>query len=233
EESGQALLGVSEGARSVSVGLPPDPPEGSRGVQVILLKKGTPLAVDVRNGSSRREEWEVLVRWTGVQRMNRTDDYGEVVLTFDGVGYAPKDKSVWLVDLSTGKRLYLRTQHSYRFRPERGETERRFKVIAETGNERSLRIVGVKTSPVRGEGIVLEFGLTKEAQVTVEVLTLMGRRVALVEAQKGRSEGTHRVLWRRTNSDGRELTQGRYLIKITATDADGRQVQAMTIASLR
>jgi hypothetical protein len=74
----------------------------------------------------------------------------EVTLTFDGIGYAPKDLSLWLVDTVTGKRLYLRTQQAYRFVPQRGEQERRLKVIAEIGNERPLRVLGLKATPLRG-----------------------------------------------------------------------------------
>jgi hypothetical protein len=60
---GEAVMGIANGTRGLAVGLPPDPPTGSNGVQVILLKNNLPLAVDVRSDSSRRQEWDVLVRW--------------------------------------------------------------------------------------------------------------------------------------------------------------------------
>ena len=37
-----------------------------------------------------------------------------MTLTWDGVGYAPKDVSLTLVDLATGTRRYMRTQTEYR-----------------------------------------------------------------------------------------------------------------------
>ncbi len=60
---GEAVMGIANGTRGLAVGLPPDPPTGSSGVQVILLKNNVPLAVDVRSDISRRQEWDVLVRF--------------------------------------------------------------------------------------------------------------------------------------------------------------------------
>ncbi len=235
-ESGEALIGVAQGGRGLAVGLPPDPPTGSNGVQVLVLKNGAPLAVDVRNDAARRQEWDILVKWdTGQGRSDGTRGAGrgtgqkEVTLTFDGVGYAPKDVNVWLLDTVTGKRVYLRTQPSYRFVPEVGETERRFKVLMESGNERPLRIVGLKAVPLRGEGLVITFALTKPAQVRGEILTLTGRKVALIEGDSTRQEGTHRLIWRNMGSNGAKVPVGAYLVRLVATDEEGRQVQAVTM----
>jgi hypothetical protein len=155
-----------------------------------------------------------------------------VTLTFDGIGYAPKDVSAWLVDTVTGKRLYLRTQSSYRFVAQEGEVERKFKVVVERGNERPLRVVGLKATPMRGQGVVIEFSLTKPAKVEAEVLTLTGRRVAVLDA--GSSEGlTHRLVWRGVGIDGQKVGSGAYLVRIKAVDEEGREVQAATVVRLR
>jgi hypothetical protein len=226
---GEAVLGIANGTRGLAVGLPPEPPTVNNGVQVILLKNNTPLAVDVRSDGSRRQEWEVLVRFGTRDGGRGTSERKEVVLTFDGVGYAPKDVSAWLVDTVTGKRVYLRTQPSYRFAPEVGETERRFKVIVESGNERPLRIVGLKATPMRGEGLVITFALTKPAQVRGEVMTLTGRKIAVMDEGSTRMAGTHRMIWRGVGSEGVKVPVGAYLVRLVATDEDGRQVQAVTV----
>ena len=230
---GEAVLGIANGTRGLAVGLPPEPPTGNNGVQVILLKNNTPLAVDVRSDGSRRQEWEVLVRFGTRDGGRGTSERKKVVLTFDGVGYAPKDVSAWLVDTVTGKRVYLRTQPSYRFAPEVGETERRFKVIVESGNERPLRIVGLKATPMRGEGLVITFALTKPAQVRGEVMTLTGRKIAVMDDGSTRMAGTHRMIWRGVGSEGVKVPVGAYLVRLVATDEDGRQVQAVTVVRSR
>jgi hypothetical protein len=229
---GEAVLGIANGTRGLAVGLPPEPPTGNNGVQVILLKNNTPLAVDVRSDGSRRQEWEVLVRFGTRDGGRGTSERKEVVLTFDGIGYAPKDVSAWLVDTVTGKRLYLRTQPSYRFVAQEGEVERKFKVVVERGNDRPLRVVGLKATPMRGQGVVIEFSLTKPAKVEAEVLTLTGRKVAVLDA--GSSEGlTRRVVWRGVGIEGQKVGSGVYLVRVRAIDEEGREVQAATVVRLR
>jgi hypothetical protein len=229
---GEAVLGIANGTRGLAVGLPPEPPTGNNGVQVILLKNNTPLAVDVRSDGARRQEWEVLVRFGTRDGGRGTSERKEVVLTFDGIGYAPKDVSAWLVDTVTGKRLYLRTQPSYRFVAQEGEVERKFKVVVDRGNDRPLRVVGLKATPMRGQGVVIEFSLTKPAKVEAEVLTLTGRRVAVLDA--GSSEGlAHRVVWRGVGIEGQKVGGGVYLIRVRAIDDEGRSTQGMTIVRTR
>jgi len=157
----------------------------------------------------------------------------EVTLTWDGVGYAPKDVSLTLVDLETGTRRYMRTQTEYRFVPNEGETERRFKVIAELSNERPLRIVGLKAMPMRGQGVAIEFALTKPAQVSAEVLTLTGRRVAVLEVPRSAGSLIHRLTWRGVNDNGARVSMGVYLVRVQAVDEEGRQVQAVTTIRVR
>ncbi|GBD00046.1 hypothetical protein HRbin17_02580 [bacterium HR17] len=181
----------------------------------------------------QRQEWDVVVGWETGQKTRGTGQVDEVAVTFDGIGYAPKGVSLWLVDTVTGQRIYMRTQSAYRFKPQEGETSRRFKIIAELGNERPLRIVGLKATPMRGQGVVVEFGLTKPAQVVAEVLTLTGRRAAVLEGQTTRSAGTHRLIWRGTNGNGVAVGTGVFLVRLIATDEEGRQVQAVTTVSLR
>jgi hypothetical protein len=229
---GEAVIRIANGTRGLAVGPPPEPPTGNNGVQVILLKNNTPLAVDVRSDGSKRQEWEVLVRFGTRDGGRGTRERKEVVLTFDGIGYAPKDVSAWLVDTVTGKRLYLRTQPSYRFVAQEGEVERKFKVVVERGNDRPLRVVGLKATPMRGQGVVIEFSLTKPAKVEAEVLTLTGRKVAVLDA--GSSEGlTRRVVWRGVGIEGQKVGSGVYLVRVRAIDEEGREVQAATVVRLR
>ncbi|MEM2356062.1 MAG: hypothetical protein QXO00_07100, partial [Candidatus Bathyarchaeia archaeon] len=232
DENGEAILGVSQGSRGLAVGLPPQPPEGRSDVQVILLKNSAPLAVDVRNSNARQQVWDVLVKF-GTRERGRGTRQKEVTLTWDEVSYVPKDVSLILVDLATGTRRYMRTQTTYRFVPNEGETERRFKVIAELSNEKSLRIFGLRATPTRGQGVLIEFGLTKPAQVQAEVLTLTGRRVAVLEVPRSTDSPIHRLIWRGVNGDGMKVSTGVYLVRVQAVDDEGRQIQAVTTVRMR
>lgn len=163
------------------------------------------------------------MRWAFRQRSKGTGQE-EVTLTWDGIRYVPKDVSLTLVDLATGTRRYIRTQAAYRFTPTEGESERRFKLIAELGNTRPLRIVGLKAIPTRGQGVVIEFTLTNPA----EVLTLMGRRVAVLGEAGSRGAGVQRLVWQGVANDGRRIPAGIFIVRVMAADDEGRQFQAVT-----
>jgi len=96
-----------------------------------------------------------------------------------------------------------------------------------------LRIVGLKAMPMRGQGVAIEFALTKPAQVFAEVLTLTGRRISLLEVPQSDGSLRYRIIWRGFTRDGMKLPTGTYLVRLIATDEKGRQVQATTMAQLR
>ncbi|MCS7193207.1 MAG: hypothetical protein NZ937_09545, partial [Armatimonadetes bacterium] len=234
-QEGKGFFGVSPTTR-LQISQPPSPPESQNNqkVQVLFLdKNGNATVADFRTGLGQRQEWDVIVKWDTGQGARGKGQGREVTLTFDGVGYAPRDVSLWLVDMVTGKRLYMRTQSAYRFVASEGETSRRFKVIAEAGNTRPLQVVGLKAVPMRGRSLAIEFALTKAAQTQVEVLTLTGRRVAVLESGQSRSAGRHQVIWQGRNGDGQVLPTSAYIVRVVATDDEGRQVQATTVARLR
>jgi len=195
-----------------------------------LLCNGQPVAFDIREQVTQRQVWDLVVTWTASGRGSGQE---AITLTFDGVGYVPKGVSLFLLDEVTGKPVYLRTQHGYQFTPQLGETSRQFKLVAMLGNDRPLRVVGLKATPVRGQGVMIEFTLTKAAQVQAEVLTLTGRKVMVLESGATKIAGTHRLVWRGMGSEGIAVSRGVYLIRITANDDEGRQVQAVTTVRLK
>jgi hypothetical protein len=229
-ERGQGLFGMNA-TTPLRIASPPSPPEGAReGVQVFFVDdKGQLVMADFRRKGAAKQEWTVLVKF-GARDRGRGMGQEEVTLTFDGIGYAPKELSLWLVDTVTGKRLYLRTQQAYQFVPQSGEQERRLKVIAEIGNERPLRVLGLKATPLRGRGMSIQFALTKAAQTQVELLTLTGRRIAVVESGQNRGVGLHQIFWQGRGTGEVSLPSGMpCLVRLLATDEEGRQVQATTV----
>jgi dipeptidyl aminopeptidase/acylaminoacyl peptidase len=229
-ERGQGLFGMNA-TTPLRIASPPSPPEGASGsVQVFFVDdKGQLVMADFRRKGAAKQEWTVLVKF-GARDRGRGMGQEEVTLTFDGIGYAPKELSLWLVDTVTGKRLYLRTQQAYQFVPQSGEQERRLKVIAEIGNERPLRVLGLKATPLRGRGMSIQFALTKAAQTQVELLTLTGRRIAVVESGQNRGVGLHQIFWQGRGTGEVSLPSGMpCLVRLLATDEEGRQVQATTV----
>jgi hypothetical protein len=232
-------LGRGRNRQGVQAAMPPEAPEPS-GIQVFALgANGKPLAADIRAGTPKKAEWDIVVRWNqnqgsrGLWSEGRQGGVEEVRLTWEGLGYLPKGMSATLVDMATNTRRYLRTQTIYTFKPASEEKERRFKVILEQGGTGLLRIVNLQANPVRGQGVMIQFALTKSATTQVEVLTLTGRRIAILEAGRSRQAGTNTILWRGTDGEGRRLPLGAYLLRVQAEDEEGRKVQATRTMILR
>jgi flagellar hook assembly protein FlgD len=118
--------------------------------------------------------------------------------------------------------------------PNRSATEKRtFQLVIVHEEPGLLRVVGLKAESLRGRGIAIQFTLTRPAQTQVEVLTMTGRKVATVESGQSRSAGRHQIIWQGRDKSEVQLPMGIYLIRMTATDDEGRQVQATTTVRLR
>jgi hypothetical protein len=232
-------LSKGRNRQGVQAAMPPEAPEPS-GIQVFALgANGKPLAADIRLGVTRKIEWDIVVQWDqyqgsrGLWSEGRQGSVEEVRLTWEGLGYLSKGMSAFLVDMTTGTRRYLRTQSIYQFKPQPTETERRFKVILEQGGTGLLKVLNLRATPVRGQSVLIQFALTKPATTQVEILTLTGRKVAVVESGQNRSAGQHSIVWRGVGVEGQKLPIGTYLIRVLASDEEGRQVQAISTFVLR
>ena len=93
-------------------------------------------------------------------------------------------------------------------------------------------LVGLRAQPARGGTVILSFSLTKAAETSIKVRSLIGREIAWIEERKQRMAGQNTVLWNGRDREGRPLPAGVYLIHATATDEEGRQVSAVTTLRL-
>ena len=218
---------VGKSANRMWAQKPPASPEGQTVRLSLVDEQGRAWGASINDGD-RRMRWRLLLEADkGVEK---------VVLKFPDLGYLPKGLSAYLIDEATGQRRYLRTTPAVTITltPNRSATEQRtFQLVIVQGETGLLRIVGLKAESMRGRGIAIQFTLTRPAQTQVEVLTLTGRRVATVESGQSRSAGRHQVIWQGRNNSEVQLPVGIYLVRITATDDEGRQVQATTTARLR
>jgi hypothetical protein len=231
QNAGEVLFGVVQAQRPLIISLPPNPPIPCvNKLQVMLMKNEFPLAVDIRNEQLQKQEWEILVRWDNSQQGKQ-----EIVMTFEGIGYAPKGFGIWLVDLSGGKRVYLRTTASYRFIPSEGESQRRFKIILEKENTLAPWVTGLRVVPQRGGGAAICFSLAKPARVRVEIQAVTtGQKVAEIgSGEVYKDAGEQRFIWQGTDSQGRQLPSGVYLVRVIAVDEDRRWAQAIAMFTLR
>jgi hypothetical protein len=90
----------------------------------------------------------------------------------------------------------------------------------------ALSVAGAAALPTNC-GAEVVFSLSAPAEVTVEVLNLAGRRVATVAHRTALAAGTQRLVWNGQSDAGTRAPAGRYLVRITARDAQGAQATAL------
>lgn len=213
----EVIFGASSNGQPLRVALPPEAPIRPK-VRAFLVNKGERLAVDLKDLRSKRAEWEFVVK---------VSSRGKVTLTWPELGKAPKDLTFTLVDLATGRRVYMRTSGGYCYTPATNEMERRFKI--EVSPHRPIRppIVG-KVTRLRSRQLAVSVWLPCEADLKVVVSTLMGRKIG--ETRGGtRSPGWSTLVLRAERS----LSPGVYLVRVTARDGNGRVVGTVKPVVLR
>jgi hypothetical protein len=101
-----------------------------------------------------------------------------------------------------------------------------------TGVRGVLALAGVSAARAAG-GAEVAFSLSTAADVTVEVLNVAGRAVAMVRTDHPSEAGLQRVLWDGRTLNGTRAPGGRYLIRVTARGIGGEQSTALAAVSVR
>ncbi|GBC95718.1 hypothetical protein HRbin16_01511 [bacterium HR16] len=208
------LFGQSKVSRAF-IDPPPAPGNPAR-VRLIFAHGGS---VDVRAFSRARTRWEFTVE-TDVEDT-------DVVLRWENVAKVPRHVNLRLLDVETGRRLWMRTAPSYTFRSGRGVTRRQFVVEMDTDAQLPLRITQVKAQQTRGGAISLQFVLSKAASTRVQVLSASGKPVREIERAASRSAGLQSVQWDGRDASGAALPAGAYLIEVTAVTDELEQTRAV------
>ncbi|MDR2143018.1 MAG: T9SS type A sorting domain-containing protein, partial [Treponema sp.] len=74
-------------------------------------------------------------------------------------------------------------------------------------------------NPTTGERVYLDYDLQKSGRVTIQVFTLDGNLVKILE-RNSKQAGRHRVSWDGRNNGGRIVARGMYFIRIVAPEID-------------
>lgn len=224
------LLGVAPASRNRGLQVASPPPAPGQSASALDLhfvgSQGRLLAADLRSPTESQPVWDVIV--------NHDPDAGAVTLTWPGLRELPRDVALTLVDRQTGERRYLRTVSHYTYQPTRGETARRFQIVAGPSSG-SLQITNLQVRSTRGDGRTLQvsFALSGAATTRLDVQTLSGRVIAQPEVSQTRTAGLQSLTWTATDADGRPLPAGVYLLRVVAQDDEGRQISAVRTVEIR
>jgi len=160
----------------------------------------------------------------------------EIELTWPNLTQVPKDINLFLHDLEANRRLYMRTQNVYKFRPKSDGSPHRFSITAEPRETGYLLIreLRVQSSPLRTPSPMasVTFVLTQRAQIQVRLLTPTGRAVNQFQLGEGKT-GLNAVQIPLTTRFESLLPRGVYLLEVAAVTSEGQMARAVRTVRLK
>jgi hypothetical protein len=206
----------------------------SRGTRGIDVEDGG--AADIYHNTFRACERGVYLSGTGVARLGNLRNAS----TADDGGNWFRANNTWFIDNQTAGRV-LAEGNSFDttsktaidakiwdrvdFVPLQGG-------VTPTGQAEGVLTVTSATAQPTAGGAEVSFALSAPAEVTVEVLNIAGRPVALLAQGRPSAAGVQRLAWNGQSLTGTAAPAGRYLARVTARDASGAQATALAPVSL-
>ena len=245
DRDGQNFFGQIKGTKGGTsrVALP-KPPSGAGHAYLRFVDSSSravksgegPMAYDLRATASGTEG-STRETWTAEVSTDKPDT--DVVLTWDGLGTAPRRAGLFLTDSVTGRKVSLRDHSSYTFKSGEAGSTRSFTITLEpTQTSGPLAIKNLTVSSFGkavGGGLAIRFNATREGDVTGFVKTFNGKVVGVLSgASRAAASSTTTLHWTGRGVNGAALPAGAYQIEITVRDADGNTATAkQPVQSLR
>jgi subtilisin family serine protease len=210
----------------------PKPPAGASDVYLSLINKGAngknrALAFDMRSLGSNtvmQEEWVANVQ---AARPN-----ARVVLSWDGIRTAPRNRRLLLTDVATGAVISMADRSSYVYQSGDAGSTRKFivKLVPQASGVLAIRNLKTGATGRATGGLTVSFMTNLEADVKGVIETTTGRELrTLMGTTRALSGSETKLQWDGRNKDGAQVPAGPYVVKIIADTADGQHqvVRAM------
>ncbi len=199
------------------------PPRAGEGVELYFPGAGgssgsARCATAFNRVAAGEMSWRLNVAWTRAQ--------DSITLSWPDLSRVPRDYSLTLEDLDTGKKLSMRHQTGYTMQARSDSGVRHLAINASKTVSGAVRITSMSAQPTAG-GAQVAFTLSKDAACDVEVMNIAGRPIRAVESANIRSAGTNVAAWDGRNYSGSKAPPGQYLVRITAQSEDGTKTSAL------
>lgn len=196
-----------------------EPPPLVDSLRMYMPGSGSNLAKDMRPSGQATQEWPVEVA-------TRLQD-APVTISWPSINAGvPKDISLRLEDLDSGKSVYMRTTTGYTFTMSQPGV-RHLKVVATTNGAASLLVTGLAAAETNSGSVALTYAVSRPAAVSVEIRNISGVLIRSLGETDATAGTTQSVMWNGRNQSGSHSPAGKYFARITARTADGQVVQAL------
>ncbi|MEN6644088.1 MAG: carboxypeptidase regulatory-like domain-containing protein [Armatimonadia bacterium] len=184
---------------------------------------GRLLSCDIRGQSANSLSYKFVVN------TNLTNTVVKVSLP--DLSQVPRDKSIVLVDVASGKRLWARTMSAYSYNSGEGGA-REFRLEIGTSANAGLAVT-LAPAEARTGAVALTYTLSKPANVQISIMNLAGRVIRVLTPGAVATAGVNSAMWDLRSQSGSKVPAGRYLVTVKASGDDGQQVSAVAPLQVR
>jgi hypothetical protein len=191
------------------------PPVIPDSAEIVINSTGDNLSRQI-NYPSAKSVWRFTI--------NPAPKKGELSLRWGSQLNFPGNYSLTLIDKDTGKRLNMRTNSLYGYSST--DTPRQFEIIAEKRIAKLAFVNSSVSSTNRRnlKNITINYQLTAPANVSMNIRSITGKNIATII---GTDDGVNGIVsWNGSNTVGKLVQSGLYLIELTAQDAEGTKVKS-------
>jgi microcystin-dependent protein len=176
--------------------------------------------------------------WIGLQIRTYSAESGWQRHNWRKTSIAAGSRALWRI--AVGATYPGTTRFDYRLRAMKGRGPCRLYAMTEWATGPALAgqggaqeaVVSVAAVPTHGGGVQVAFRLAAPAEVTVGILNVAGRRVAVLSHGRLCPAGSNSLLWNAQADNGLRVPTGTYLISLTARSGDGQQNRRLAPVSL-
>ncbi len=217
-----------EGTQGYDIGLDlSEPPALTQGLALYMPQpdwgsRAGHYVRDLRSSLSARQEWDIEVA-SALSRAPVTLTWAELNRT------VPQNVRLILRDLDGNRDTYMRTTSGYTFRTGDGQEIRHFRIIATVAQSGSLAVSALNTANATDGGVTVSYTLTRAATVTADIRNIAGVPIARLTPAEATGGVTQTMSWNGRNHSGARVPNGRYLVRLTASTAEGQTVQAIAV----
>lgn len=206
-------------AKQNSLPKPPAAPGNTLELSVMEEINGelTRMAQSLTHRSGKKE-WKVAVR---------SDEQGDVTLTWPNLGDLPRNVRLTLRDDATGQTHDLRATSGYTYHNKEAST-RQLTLSMEIGGSVRPVIGNVLVTGAGRSGnspVTVSYALSANALVTVRVLNTTGAEVFTLSRGRSESAGENSVTWMLRDNANRAVAPGVYQVEILAETPAGDRVR--------
>jgi len=203
---------------------PPTPAMGSYVYTAIdnrdWAQNGGDYAVDVRPS-------DVSATWNLTVYTNQAGQ--RVTVSWDDLSRLPRDVQPYLVDVQTGRRVYVRTTTGYTF--EAGDQPRRLQVVVGAAGVGQLAI-SPQAAAQTNAGFAISYTLSRAAEVQAVITNIAGRPVQQLGGSM-QAAGLNTLLWDGRDGRGLRAPNGRYLVTVVGRTETGQECRAILPLDIR